>query len=76
MKINVESGWYILYTKRCSTPKNIYFKDKLDVYKFFKENLNDIDFLEINSNIIDIFKLVNDNYNLSRYLKLKRSYEL
>ena len=48
----------------------------LDVTEFIMYNLNDMDLIVINDVIIDKNRLVNENLKLSRYLKLKKIYEI
>lgn len=70
------NGFNLLYAKNGSRPKNSWFKTRLEVTKFMIDNLNNIDLLIINDVVIDKDKLINENLELSRYLKLKKIYEI
>lgn len=76
MDLEINDGFNLVYAKSGKTPKNIFLEKRKDVVKFFIDNFNDIDFISINDVIIDKNKLVNNNLLLSRYLKLKRIYEI
>ena len=75
-KIDSFDGFHLVYAKKCGSPKNKFFEKRIEVIEFFAYNLNNIDFLSINDVIIDINKLVENNKNLSRYLKLIKIYEI
>jgi len=76
MNVDLEKGFRLIYAKKGGIPKNKHFEKKMDVIIFLFEELNNIDFLSINDVIIDKNKLVKDNLVMSRYLKLKRLYEI
>jgi uncharacterized protein YneR len=76
MDFEINDGFNLVYAKSGKSPKNIFFENRKDVVNFFIDNINDIEFLSINDVIIDKNKLVNNNLLLSRYLKLKRIYEV
>lgn len=76
MNIEMNDGFNVVYAKRMSTPKNIFFDTRLEVVTFLLENLNDIELISINDVQLDKNKLVNDNKKLSRYLKLSKLYEI
>jgi len=76
MNADLEKGFRLIYAKKGGIPKNKYFEEKIDVIKFFFDELNNIDFLSINDVIIDKNKLVKENLVMSRYLKLKKLYEI
>jgi hypothetical protein len=72
MKIVEDSGFNLIYAKKCGRPKNVAFKSRNEVTKFFLDNLNDIEVLFINDVTIDINKLINNNKKLARYLKIQK----
>ena len=76
IKLNDNEGFNLVYAKKCGSVQRLFCKNRKDVTEFFIKKLNDIDFLSINDVTIDINKLVENNKVLSRYLKLKRIYEL
>ena len=72
MKIEINDGFNIVYAKSGNSPRNYYCDNRRDVIKFFISELNNIDLLIINDMVIDKNKLIADNLNLSRYLKMKK----
>jgi hypothetical protein len=70
------NGFTLLYTKNGRSPKNSWFKTRLEVTEFMINNLNSIDLLIINDVVIDKDKLINENLKLGRYLKLNKIYEI
>ena len=71
-KLDNLDGYHIVYAKKCGSPQNKFFTERIELVEFFVYNLNDIVFLSINDVIIDINKLINSNITLSRYLKLMK----
>lgn len=76
MNIEMNDGFNIVYAKIGSRPKRVFLEKRRNVVEFFMENLNDIDFISINDIIINKDELVRNNKMLSRYLKLKKIYEI
>lgn len=70
------NGFNVVYAKSGRGPKNIFFEKRIEVTEFLLTNLNEIDFISINEVIIDKNTLVKNNIKLSRYLKLKKIYEV
>ena len=74
--IEKNDGFHLVYAKKGGSPKNIFFKNKIEVTEFLLENLNSIDLIVINDVIINKNDLVNQNIKMARYLKLNKIYEV
>jgi len=72
----MDSGYNITYAKIGGTPKSKFVETRRDVVIFLIEELNNIDLIAINDVVINKTDLVKNNIKLSRYLKLKRMYEI
>jgi hypothetical protein len=72
----MKGGFNVTYAKRGGTPKSKFFETRREVVVFLLEELNDIDLIAVNDVIINKNDLVKNNVKLSRYLKLKRLYEI
>ena len=74
--VEENKGFRVVYAKSGGRPNNCFFDTRNEVIEFIMNNFNYIDLIVINDVIIDKNKLVNDNLKISRYLKLKRIYEI
>lgn len=72
----MSEGFNVVYAKSGGRPNNKYFENRRDVVLFLMKELNNIDFICVNDVPIDKDLMVKNNIKLSRYLKLKRIYEI
>jgi len=64
-------GYNLIYAKKGGIPKNIFFKTKEEFNDYLIEHLCDMDLISLNDIFVDKNKLIENNKNLLRYLKIK-----
>jgi hypothetical protein len=72
----MSQGFNVVYAKSGGRPSNKFFENRREVVIFLMKELNNIDFICVNDVPIDKSLLVKNNIKLSRYLKLKKIYEI
>lgn len=68
----MEEGFNLIYVKKGSIPKSIFFNDKKEVIAFLVEELDNIDYITINDRQLNINEFLNGSKKLSRIIKLNK----
>lgn len=72
----MSEGFNVIYARKGQSPRNKFFINKTETIKFIFIEFDNIDFLSINDVLIDKEELLNKNIKFTRYLKLKKIYEI